>query len=167
MFEKSIAERIKSRRRKLDEIKRKEQNIDNELFRIYFTDYQSNMYKKLSEIEGAVNKIRVDSIKKVLNELQRIVYYVPKDNAFKIQENEKIMDIIERILEFNNNVQSGQALKILTPNQMLSRLPISLALLNAGNHSEKFKNEIRQLLYSLYRLRKVTKNIYMSFVDII
>ena len=47
--------------------------------------------------------------------------------------------------------QQGQGLKILAPNQMLSRLPISLAQLKAGNNSEKLKNEIRQLLYSLYR----------------
>ena len=47
--------------------------------------------------------------------------------------------------------QQGEGLKILTPNQMLSRLPISLAQLKAGNNSEKLKNEIRQLLYSLYR----------------
>ena len=46
--------------------------------------------------------------------------------------------------------QQGQGLKILTPNQILRRLPISLAQLNAGNNSEKLKNEIRQLLYSLY-----------------
>ena len=74
-----------------------------------------------------------------------------KDNAFKIQENEKIIDIVERILEFNQRNQSGQGLKMLTPNQMLSRLPISLAQLNARNYSEKFNNEIRQLLYSLCR----------------
>ena len=42
-----------------------------------------------------------------------------------------------------------QGLEILTPNQMLSKLPISLARLKAGNNSEKRKNEIRQLLYSL------------------
>ena len=47
--------------------------------------------------------------------------------------------------------QQGKGFKILTPNQMLSRLPISLAQLKAGNNSEKLKNEIRQLLYSLYR----------------
>ena len=47
--------------------------------------------------------------------------------------------------------QSAKGLKILTPNQMLSRLSISLAQLKAGNNSEKLKNEIRQLLYSLYR----------------
>ena len=48
MFERRIAERIKLRRRRLDEIKRKEQNINNELFNAYFTDYRnpSSMYKK-------------------------------------------------------------------------------------------------------------------------
>ena len=46
--------------------------------------------------------------------------------------------------------QRGQVLKILTPSQMLSRLPTILAQLKAGNNSEKLKNEIRQLLYSLY-----------------
>ena len=50
---------------------------------------------------------------------------------------------------------------------MLRRLPISLAQLNAGNNSEKIKNEIRQLLYSLYRSRKLIKNVYKSLVDII
>ena len=40
---------------------------------------------------------------------------------------------------------------------MLSRLPIALAQLNAGNNSEKLKNEIRELLYSLYRSKKITK----------
>ena len=47
--------------------------------------------------------------------------------------------------------QEGQGLKILTPSQMLSRLPIALAQLNAGNNSEKIKKEIRQISYSLYR----------------
>ena len=50
---------------------------------------------------------------------------------------------------------------------MLSRLPISSAQLNAGNNSEKLKNEIRQLLYSLYRSKKLTKQLYKSLVDII
>ena len=63
--------------------------------------------------------------------------------------------------------QQKKGLKILTPNQMLSRLPISLAQLKAGNNSEKLKNEIRQLLYSLYRSKKLTKQLYKSLVDII
>ena len=50
---------------------------------------------------------------------------------------------------------------------MLSRLPIALAQLKAGNNSQKFKNEIRQLLHSLYRSRNFTKQLYKSLVDII
>ena len=63
--------------------------------------------------------------------------------------------------------QQGRGLKILTSNQMLSRLPISLAQLKGGNNSQKLKNEIRQLLYSLYRSKKLTKQLYKSLVDII
>ena len=63
--------------------------------------------------------------------------------------------------------QKAKGLKILTPNQMLSRLPTSLARLKAGSNTEKLKNEIRQLLYSLYRSKKLTKQIYESLIDII
>ena len=51
-------------------------------------------------------------------------------------------------LESEESIE-GQELKILSPNQMLSRLPITLAQLKAGNNSKELKNEIRQLLYSL------------------
>ena len=71
----------------------------------------------------------------------------------------KIVEIVKEILKFNNQVQQGQGLKILSPNQMLSRLPISLAQVEAGNNSEKLKNEIRQLLYSLYRSRNMPKQV--------
>ena len=59
----------------------------------------------------------------------------------------KVLKTVKMILEFNRQ-QQGKGLKILTRNQMLSRLPISLAQLKAGNNSEKLKNEIRQILYS-------------------
>ena len=49
---------------------------------------------------------------------------------------------------------------------MLSRLPISLAQLKAGNNSQKLRNEIRQLLYSLYHSKKLTKQLYKSLIDI-
>ena len=68
----------------------------------------------------------------------------------EIEQPGKILKIIEEILDFNKKIQK-QRVKILTPNQMLSRLPISLAQLKVGNNSEKLKNEIRQLFYSLYR----------------
>ena len=50
---------------------------------------------------------------------------------------------------------------------MLSKLPITLAQLKAGNNSKKLTNEIRQLLYYLYRSKKLTKQLYKSFIDII
>ena len=63
--------------------------------------------------------------------------------------------------------QKAKGLKILTPNQMLSRLPFPLAQLNAGNNSEKLKNKIKPLLYLLYRSKKFTKQIYKSLIAII
>ena len=63
--------------------------------------------------------------------------------------------------------QPGKEIKILTPDQMLCRLPITLAQLKAGNNSQKLKNEIRQLLYSLYRSKKLTKTIYNNLINII
>ena len=48
-------------------------------------------------------------------------------------------------------------MKMLTPNQMLNRVPIALAQLQAGNNSNKLKNEIKQLLYSLYRSKYITE----------
>ena len=63
--------------------------------------------------------------------------------------------------------QKGQGLTILTPDQMLIRLPITLAQLKVGNNSEKLKNEIRELLYSLYRSKKLTKTIYNNLINTI
>ena len=84
----------------------------------------------------------------------------------EIEKPNVIVDIVENILVFNRQ-QQEQCLKILTPNQMLSRLPVSLAQLKARNDFEKRRNKIRQLLYFLYRSKQLTKNIYKSLVDII
>ena len=168
LFERTIAERTKLKG-KFDEIKRKEQNINSELFKAYFTDYQSpsNMYKKLSKWKDTVNDVWVDFIKKVLSKSKRVIEYTPIYDAAKIEENEKIIDIAERIIELNNKIQSGQRLKLLTPSQMLRRLPISLAQLNPGNNSKKLKIGIRQLLFSPYRSKKLTKISCTSLVGII
>ena len=85
----------------------------------------------------------------------------------KNEKADKILKIVEEILKFNKQNQSGEGLKILTPSQMLSRLSISLAQLEAGNNSEKLKNEMRQLLYSLYRSRNMTKQVYNNLIKYI
>ena len=69
----------------------------------------------------------MESINKKLTTMKNIVKNVPKDKVSRVEVNEKITDIAERILELNSENQLGLGLKILTPNQMLSRLPITLA----------------------------------------
>ena len=54
----------------------------------------------------------------------------------------------------------GEGLKILTPKQMLQRLPIALAQVKAGDTSENLLNEIRQIIYSLYRAKEIAKKVY-------
>ena len=80
---------------------------------------------------------------------------------------QKMLKILNYLGEICNGLTEGKGPKILTPNQMLSRLPIPLAQLKATNNSEKLKNKINQLLCSLYRSKKLTKQIYKSLVDII
>ena len=63
--------------------------------------------------------------------------------------------------------QKRQRLRILTPKQMIIRLLILLGQLKAGNNSEKLKNEIRQIVYSLYRSKILSKTIYINFINTI
>ena len=58
------------------------------------------------------------------------------------------------------NKTEGKGLKILTPKKMLQRLPIALAQVKAGNNSESLLNEIRQIVYSLYQSKQITKKVY-------
>ena len=64
-----------------------------------------------------------------------------------------------------SRVNASERLKILTPNQMLKRLPIALAQVKAGNNSEVLLNEIRQIVYSLYRSKEITKKVYNNIIN--
>ena len=131
------------------------------MFKNYFTNSQSpsDMCKKLRDTEGNKNEDQVQAIKKMLDKMKKCIKRFSEDKKSIIKENEKIINMVERILHFNQLEQQTSGLKILTPNQMLSRLPVSSAQLNARNNSEKLKNEIRELLYSLYRSKKLTKQL--------
>ena len=69
------------------------------------------------------------------------------------------------IFKVSKESQEGEGLKILTPNQMLKRLPIALAQVKAGNNSEILLNEIRQIVYSLYRSKEITKKVYNNIIN--
>ena len=60
---------------------------------------------------------------------------------------------------------ANERLKILTPNQMLKRLLIALAQVKAGNNSESLLNEIRQIVYSSYRSKEITKEVYNNIIN--
>ena len=92
---------------------------------------------------------------------------MPRDEK-ENEKVEKILEIVKEVVRFSRkNQQNGQGIKILKPNQMSNRLPIALAQLQAGNNSNKLKNEIRQLLYSLYRSKNMTEQINRSLIGFI
>ena len=111
------------------------------------SEYQSpsDMLKNLFSLD---NLKRNEVAEKISNNFEYLFDKVKELPPNEGVEEYKILKTVEMILEFNRQ-QQVKGIKILTPNQMLSRLPISLAQLKAGNSSEKLKNEIRQLLYSL------------------
>ena len=112
------------------------------------------------------NNRLVTMIKSKLDDLKNEIEDMDNEEK-EIEDPDKIRDIVERIPGFNDLNQKGQGLKILTPDQILSRLPITLAQLKAGNNSEKLKTEIRQLLYFLYRSKNVTKQVYNNIIKYI
>ena len=79
----------------------------------------------------------------------------------------------KKLLDYGNELKkiigksfnaSGSGQKIITPQQIFTRLPILLAQIKAGNNSRELKNEIRQLLYSLYRSKLISKTVYKNLI---
>ena len=113
----------------------------------------------LNDANELVNKIAEQKIGKN-NAIKEYNDLVNKAELRSTEPRQKMLKILNYLGEIFNGPTEVKGRNILTPNQMLSRLPITLAQLKAGNNSEKLKNEIRQLLYSLYRSKKLTKHIY-------
>ena len=148
-----------------ERVNKQETGINTELFKKHFKiqrpsnmlkyQYQTNDRKKNHELFNMIYS-GIEDLKKEIKEMSE----EEKEN----EKPDKVVKIVREILKFNNQNQEGKGMKILTPNQMLSRLPISLAPLKAVNNSEKLKNEIRQLLYSLYRSKNMTKQVYNNLI---
>ena len=69
-----------------------------------------------------------------------------------------------KLLIYQNNGTTGTGLKILTPKQVLQRLPIGLAQVKVGNNSESLLNEIKQIVYFLYQSKQITKKVYNNII---
>ena len=119
-----------------EEIIEEETKINEELFKKYFVlEKTTDILKKLYSLnDKEKNNKLVDIIKSGLIDLKDDIKII-SENEIKIEKLHKILKIIEEILKFNKQNQSGEGLKILTQNQMLSRLPITLGQLKAGNNS--------------------------------
>ena len=150
-------------------INREKLPINNELFKKHFKlEKPILMYKVLYETNNdkEKNSKLVNIFNSGLKDLKEEIKKMSKEEI-EIENPDKIVKIVEMILKFNKQNQQGKGFKILTPNQMLSRLPISLAQLKGGNNSDKLKNEIRQLLYSLYCSKNMTKQVYNNLIKYI
>ena len=89
------------------------------------------------------------------------IFINARDNAIKFIEDYSSMIYEAKMLA---KEQEGTGLKILTPSQMLRRLPIALAQIKAGKNSESLLNEIRQIIYYLYRSKEITKKVYNNII---
>ena len=133
-------------------IAEKETDINEELFKRHFN------FQRPSDIFNSLNNINdIEKNNKLVNVINSGLKHLKKEikemseEKINTEKPDKIVKIVREILKFKKQNQDGKGIKILTLIQMLSRLPISLAQLKAVNNSEKLKNEIRQLLYFLYR----------------
>ena len=121
-------------------------------------EQQQNFYKNLNIIRiGNKN----DNQKKVLANAN--ILFNGTNSAIKFIEDYGSMILEAKRLA--KGEKEGKELKILTPNQMLKRLPIALAQLKAGNNSDILLNEIRQIVYSFYRSKEITKKVYNNIIS--
>ena len=138
----------------MNQIKANKKYIHDEIFWNYFK-YQNPSFlgKHTFRATQAKNEQSINNVNDGLIDLRKAI--IRKE----ISENEnlnKIVDIVEKILDFNKQ-RKGKRIKILTPKKMLQTLPIALVQVKAGNTSENFLNEIRQIIYPLDREKAVTK----------
>ena len=142
MDSKELFNKIKNNQIKFSEVKNK----------------QNNFLKKLNEVKMGNKTIEQ---RETISNLEK--FYKSREEVINF-----FRDYIEMLSDANydarKNKTEGKGLKILTPKQMLQRLPIALAQVKAGNNSKSLLNEIRQIVYSLYQSKQITKKLYNNII---
>ena len=122
------------------------------------TNKQNEFLNKLNEVK--ISKKTTEQ-KEVINNLNK--FYNSREEVINL-----FRDFTEMLSDANydarQNKTEGTGLKILTPKQMLQRLPIALAQVKAGNNSENLLSETRQIIYSLYQAKEITKKVYNNII---
>ena len=180
--------------KKLDEIQELNKNIDSKYLNynittkasgsINFIRYKGpfSLFKNIRDGDISLEMAEEDQ-KKIKREFGQIKSGNPDHKSDKqlytiknvknlYDSRQKIIDLFnsyskirsEALYKSKQNETKGKGLKILTPKQMLQRLPIALAQVKAGNNSENLLNEIRQIIYSLYQSKEITKKVYNNLM---
>ena len=146
----------------------------------YDKDKDSGKYKNkfnTEEITKSLKKLRNKFINfdefneeynTFMDNVVKFEYYKPEKEPGSVSPNQKKMRRyvkgLKNIVDLFYKSKKGEGLKILSNKQMLNRLPILLAQIQAGNNSKSLKNEVRQILYSLYRSKVLTKTVYNNLI---
>ena len=126
---------------------------------VSLADVKNNHEKiksNLSKVKRA-HRGRTKEQKNILYNIEML--YKARNEATKFYD-----DYSSMVSGAKNKPTKGTGLKILAPKQMLQRLPIALAQVKAGNNSERLLNEIRQIVYSLYQSKQITKKVYNNII---
>ena len=119
---------------------------------------QNEFLKKLNNIR--IGKKTIEQ-KETINNLEK--FYKSREEAINF-----FRDDAEMLSDANHDSKhiepKGTGLKILSPKQMFQRLSVSLVKVKAGNNSESLLNEIRQIVYSLYQSKQITKKVYNNII---
>ena len=137
----------------INEIKKDEKNINKQISEEFIYFYHNPLFLA-KELYDSNKNVNDEIVKHINDSLIDFKKYIKTKKIPKIENLNKILNIVEKILNFNKQ-QIGEGLpsdlaRILTPKQMFQRLPIALAQVKAGNTSENLLNKIRQIIYSLY-----------------
>ena len=128
---------------------------------IKFNDVKNKQNEFLSKLNNIKIGKKTIEQKETINNLEK--FYLSREEVINF-----FRDYIEMLSDANydskQNETKGKGLKILTPKQMLQRLPIALAQVKAGNNSESLLYEIRQIVYSLYQSEQITKKVYNNII---
>ena len=116
------------------------------------------LISNLSETTRGEWEHKSEQQKSTINDFK--MFYKARKKVIKLFD-----DYTTIVSKAKHKAKHGKGLKILAPKQMLQRLPIALTQVKAGNTSENLLNEIRQIIYSLYRAKEVTKKVYNNIMN--
>ena len=125
-----------------------------------------NAVKRQKEFLNELSNIKIgkktQEQRKTIYNLEMTFYHSREETINFFRDYGKM--VLDAAYKSKQNETKGKGLKILTPKQMLQRLPIALAQVKADNNSESLLNEIRQIVYSLYQSKQITKKVYNSII---